>query len=290
MKIVNVIGGLGNQMFCYAFALALKYKDNRNNVLVDISHFGSYKLHDGFLINKIFNVNEIEIADKTELKKLTRYVPHYKLSRIIRKFLPRKKTEYIEKQDYIFDEYAINNLESLYYEGYWQSPLYFDNIRESVLKMFTFPETQNQNKETENKIKSVNSVSIHVRRGDYLNHKKFTGICDEDYYKIAINKVNEEVINPYYFIFSNDIDWCKKNLPKYLKTDKVAFISNNKGEDGFWDMYLMSCCKNMIIANSSFSWWAAYLNKNNLPLIISPKKWINGSIKTDIHLSNWTKI
>ena len=290
MKIINIIGGLGNQMFCYAFALALKYKYKKEDVLVDISHFGSYKLHDGFLINKIFDVKEIKIADKKAIKKLSRYVPHYKLSRVIRKFFPQKKTEYLEKNDYLFDLEALNKTESLYYEGYWQSPLYFNDIRDLILKMFTFPEADETNKKIEKHINNVNSVSVHVRRGDYINHETFAGICDEEYYKNAIDLIKKQTENPYYFIFSNDINWCKQNLTPYLDSENVVFISNNQGSQSYWDMYLMSCCKNMIIANSSFSWWAAYLNKNDAALIISPKKWVNGSFKTEIHLSNWTKI
>lgn len=289
MKIVNTIGGLGNQMFCYAFALALKEKHNEK-VFVDISHFNNYGLHDGFLINEIFNVQEINIASKKEIKSLSRYIPHYKLSRIFRKLLPKKSTEYIEKQDYVYDNLAMSVKGDCYYEGYWQSPLYFDNIKPSVKKMFTFPKSFGENKDIEVLMGNVDSVSIHVRRGDYLNHKSFVGICELDYYERAINNVKKKIKDPHYFIFSNDIVWCKENLSSILDTDKVQFVSHNQGSKSYWDIYLMSCCKNMIIANSSFSWWAAYLNKNDSALIISPKKWINGSFKTEIHLSNWTKI
>lgn len=179
MKIVNTIGGLGNQMFCYAFALALKEKYNEK-VFVDISHFNNYGLHDGFLINEIFNVQEINIASKKEIKSLSRYIPHYKLSRIFRKLLPKKSTEYIEKQDYVYDNLAMSVKGDCYYEGYWQSPLYFDNIKPSVKKMFTFPKSFGENKDIEVLMGNVDSVSIHVRRGDYLNHKSFVGICELD--------------------------------------------------------------------------------------------------------------
>lgn len=286
MKIVNTIGGLGNQMFCYAFALALK-KRNNEDIFVDISHFNHYGLHDGFLINEIFNVKEINVAGKKEISRVTRYIPHYTLSRIARRILPKKSKEYIENRDYVYDEEALNVKGDCYYEGYWQSPLYFDTIKEDVLKMFAFTNVIGTNKELSKLIITVNSVSIHIRRGDYLNAKSFMGICELDYYKKAISKINVTVENPYYFIFSNDIDWCVDNLKNIINTDRVNFVSHNVGKDSFWDMYLMSCCKNMIIANSSFSWWAAYLNNNKDAKIICPKKWVNRDYDTQVHLDSW---
>lgn len=289
MKIINTIGGLGNQMFSYAFALSLKLK-HKEDVYVDISHFNHYNLHDGFQINEIFNVKEINVATKKEIKKLTRYIPHYAFSRIIRKFLPSKSKEYIEKQDYVYDEKALSLKTDCYYEGYWQSPLYFYDIDQEIKKMFTFPEPIGGNKETEELMSKVNSVSIHVRRGDYLNAKSFMGICELDYYEKAIKHINDEIQNPYFFIFSNDIKWCEENLNHLLKTDNVMFVSNNVGKESYWDMYLMSCCKNMILANSSFSWWAAYLNKNKDAKVLAPKKWVNRDYETQILLDSWKKI
>lgn len=287
MKIVNTIGGLGNQMFCYAFALALK-KKHHEEVFIDISHFNYYNLHDGFLINDIFDVQEIKIATQKNISKLTRYIPHYALSRILRKLLPHKKSEYIEKKDYIFDADALNFSHDCYYEGYWQTPLYFDDIKNDVYKMFTFPEVNDANRDLSQLIRSVNSVSIHIRRGDYINAKSFVGICELDYYKKAISKINSTVKNPYFFIFSNDIEWCVHHLKEVLNTDQIKFINHNIGKESFWDMYLMSICKNMIIANSTFSWWAAYINQN--ANVISPKKWVNRDYETEIHLDSWDKI
>ncbi|WP_158729301.1 MULTISPECIES: alpha-1,2-fucosyltransferase [unclassified Flavobacterium] len=288
MKIVNTIGGLGNQMFCYAFALALK-KRNDDDIFVDISHFNHYGLHDGFLINEIFNVKEIMVANKREISRLTTYIPHYTLSRLVRKILPKKSKEYIEKRDYVYDERALTVNGDCYFEGYWQSPLYFESIKEDVKKIFSFPIASGENKELSELIKSVNSVSIHVRRGDYLNAKSFIGICELDYYCNAIFEINSKVENPYFFIFSNDIQWCIDNIKIFLNTDRIKFVSHNIGKESFWDMYLMSCCKNMIIANSSFSWWAAYLNNNKDIKIISPSRWVNRDYDSQVHLDSWEK-
>lgn len=289
MKIINTIGGLGNQMFCYAFALALKNKYNEE-VLLDISHFNHYNLHNGFQINDIFKNDLIKIASKKEISKLTSYIPHYKLSRILRKLLPIKSKEYIESRDYIYDGEAMNVAGDCYYEGYWQSPHYFKNIESDVKRIFTFPTTEGDNKKLENIILDTNSISIHIRRGDYLNAKSFKGICELDYYREAIALMNSKVDNPYYFIFSNDINWCVENLTEILNTDRVKFVSHNVGKESYWDMYLMSCCKNMVIANSSFSWWAAYLNRSVSPIIVAPKRWVNRNYNTQILIDKWLLI
>lgn len=289
MKIVNTIGGLGNQMFCYAFTLVLK-KRNYEDIFVDISHFNHYGLHDGFLINEIFDVKDIMIASKKEISRLTTYIPHYSLSRLVRKILPNKPKEYIEKRDYVYDEKALLVSGDCYFEGYWQSPMYFSEFKEDVKNMFTFPPTNGKNKELLELIQAVNSVSIHVRRGDYLTAKSFIGICELDYYKEAICKISNAIEDPYYFIFSNDIAWCTENLKEYLNTERISFVSHNVGKNSFWDMCLMSYCKNMIIANSSFSWWAAFLNRNKNAKIISPKKWVNRNYTTQVHLDSWEKI
>lgn len=286
MKIVNVIGGLGNQMFCYAFAKALLCR-HQGEVLVDVSHFNQYNLHDGFQIDEIFNVPDISIAESGHIKKVSRYFPHYGRSRIMRKILPVKKTEFIEKRDYTYDNEALNIIGDTYYEGYWQSPFYFAGIETEVKKMFTFPEAEGKNKELELKMRNVTSVSIHVRRGDYLNARSFVGICELEYYVQAINLIKEKVEDPVFFIFSNDVDWCYENISPLLGASDREVVNHNSGANSYWDMYLMSCCKNMIIANSSFSWWAAFLNNTKDPLVIAPSRWVNRDYTTNIHLDSW---
>ncbi|HOV15035.1 MAG TPA: alpha-1,2-fucosyltransferase, partial [Spirochaetota bacterium] len=121
-----------------------------------------------------------------------------------------------------------------------------------------------------NQIKNSNSVSIHVRRGDYVGNIKtlnFHGVCEIDYYIDAINSIKQKVQNPLFFIFSDDIEWCKNNI----KDENSIFIDFER--DDYVDMYLMTVCKHNIIANSSFSYWAAYLNQNFDKIVIAPKKW-----------------
>ncbi|HIP25044.1 MAG TPA: alpha-1,2-fucosyltransferase, partial [Archaeoglobus profundus] len=153
--------------------------------------------------------------------------------------------------------------------GYWQTEKYFSDIRTDILKDFTVKEKNTEI--VDNYLKQINnsnSVSIHVRRGDYLNHPDI-GVLDISYYKNAIEYIYNKVENPTFYIFSNDISWCEKNLD--FIDDKII-INNTKSE--IEDISLMKNCKYNIIANSSFSWWSAWLNINPSKIIIAPKIWM----------------
>lgn len=290
MKIVNIVGGIGNQMFQYAFALSLKQKFPFEEIMIDISHFNQYNLHNGFEIHKVFR-NELKIATKNELKMITRYIPNYKLSRIVRFFFSKRNTEYLEKIDYQYDKEVYNVNTDCYYEGYWQSYKYFENIEPLIKDTFTFYKLDYfKNYSLIQQLSNINSVAIHVRRGDYVNASAFKNICTEKYYSDAINYVNNIIPLPNFFIFSNDIEWCKNNISKLIKNRSVVFINDNYQENSYIDMYLMSLARCCIIANSSFSWWGAWLNSRNDKIIISPCKWTNYSNSKDIFPSNWVLI
>ena len=138
-------------------------------------------------------------------------------------------------------------------------------------------------------LSSDGSVGIHIRRGDYLNHPVYKDICTYEYYAKAIALIQEKIKNPVFYIFSNDILWCKNNIEKLISGCKVVYVDWNKGEDSYCDMQLLMACKTLIIANSSFSWWAAYLNARN-PWVIAPKKWKNKRETFSYQLEDWTKI
>lgn len=289
MKIVNIIGGLGNQMFQYAFALYLKNKYVKEEILIDIHHFKHYKLHNGFELSRIFKNLNIDVANKKQLQEITYYIPHYYLFRCVRRLFPRLKTEYIEKAEYKYDN-AVSKIEgNCYYEGYWQSCKYYLDIKSDIIDVFTFPNPDEYNKQLVLNIESSNSVGIHVRRGDYINHKDFKGICDIDYYKRAIGKLFERSDKYFFYIFSNDIEWCKSNLELLLGNNQVTYVTGNIGKNSFWDMFLMSKCKHLIIANSSFSWWGAFLNIN-IYNIYAPKKWNNRYKVNEICCPEWTQV
>ena len=151
---------------------------------------------------------------------------------------------------------------------------------------FQFPTPNKKNRETVEQMKNAPSVGVHVRRGDYVGNRGFGGICTLDYYKKALAMI-ESTPETFYYVFSNDISWCEENLRALMKN--VCYVNWNKGKDSAWDMYLMSQCNQLIIANSSFSWWGAYLNKK-AGKIIAPKTWNNCVNDVHIQMPDWLLI
>lgn len=287
MKIVKILGGLGNQMFQYAFYLSLKRNFSDDIIKVDLSCFNGYPLHCGFELERIFQVNMIQATFMDLLKNGYPYY-NYRVRQLGKRILPNRKSIYFESSDAYLDAEVYKDASNKYYDGYWQNIFYFKNAEDLIRRSFAFPMLKDcRNIEIAEQIKSVNSVSIHVRRGDYLNNKLYEGICDIDYYCRGIKYLLESLEDPCFFIFSNDINWCRINLMPYLDKCSFSFINWNQGKDSYIDMQLMSLCKHNIIANSSFSWWGAWLNNNYGKIVISPRKWINIELKSNIQLQEW---
>lgn len=298
MKIVNISGGLGNQMFQYAFALSLKERWPAEEVLVDTSHyhtllFKHYKginLHNGYEIDKVFPNAKLRKAKWWQVMRVSYYMPNYVLSRLVRKILPKRKTElippYSKNYSYLSEAYLVGNC---YYEGYWQCIRNFDGIRQELIGAFAHPTPNTYNAGLIERMKTEQSVGIHVRRGDYLNEPEFRGICDIDYYKKAIDAILDNGKKYTFYVFSNDMEWCKEKLIPLIGDNEVVCVTGNKGVDSCWDMFLMIYCKDLIIANSSFSWWGAFLNQRG-GRVIAPNPWLNRDCEIDIYDDSWIKI
>ncbi|WP_276353558.1 alpha-1,2-fucosyltransferase [Cohnella caldifontis] len=265
MIIVKVLGGLGNQMFQYAFYRSLK---ERNYVAkIDVQSFNNYKLHNGFELNNIFRNIEAEYASKKDVNRLAG-------NPIRRRIFGFKRTYYRETTLRFNSDIQHSDVDNTYFQGYWQSEKYFSNIESIIRREFEFPPFDEvENIRLEPLIRLQNSVSIHVRRGDYVNHPLYSNICTEQYYSRAIEYIMNHVNTPYFYVFSDDIVWCRKNLD--LST-QVEYIDWNNGQRSYRDMQLMSFCKHHIIANSTFSWWGAWLNPNPDKIVIAPKRFMNG--------------
>ncbi len=288
MIIVKLIGGLGNQLFQYALAKKIALSNNED-VLLDITAFEKYKLHkyslQFFNIDENFAKNEdIELffpKNKNIFKRI-----RYKIKKIILKPQIIKETN---SNNLVFNKISKYS----YFDGYWQSEKYFHDIRKELLEdlSITIP-LKGKNLNIANKIKSTNSISLHIRRADYVtNLKTFNihGICDLEYYQSAINYMKSKVKNIVIFVFSDDIKWAKENL----KTDlEIVFVDHNNADTNYEDLRLMSLCKHNIIANSSFSWWGAWLNQNPGKIVIAPKKWFatNKRDYSEIVPKTWIKI
>jgi hypothetical protein len=184
---------------------------------------------------------------------------------------------YVEKSFNYSEIPVVNGI-----DGYFQSEKYFVDYRDFILDFFS-PTLEIQ-KYIDSKYGDIikDSTSIHIRRGDYLNYPDIHPVCDMDYYKKAIQHFSDKES---FVVFSDDIDWCKKNF-----SNKFYFV---EGEKDYIDLYIMSQCKNNIIANSTFSWWGAWLNKNEVKKVIAPKKWFGSKINhntNDLVPSNWERI
>jgi hypothetical protein len=292
MIISNIIGGLGNQMFQYAAGRAISIK-NKTTLRMDISAFDSYKLRNWADFDQIFNC-KVELADESDIRN----VLGWSSPKVLQSLLSRKHLKLLRKKEFFVEphfEYwnGINGLkDNGYLLGYWQSERYFLDCATQIREDLTFrnPLT-GKNKITGDNISAVNSVSIHVRRGDYISDAKANSVyeaCSIDYYRDAINYFECRTINPIFFIFSDDINWAKSNLPI---NSPHFYVDHNDSSTSYIDMHLMSKCKNNIIANSSFSWWGAWLNSNIDKVIVAPSKWFRKNNNTiDLMPNSWVRL
>lgn len=290
--VVKIWGGLGNQMFQYAAARALTIENNAA-LLVDTSTFVKNTIHEtprNYRLNVFPNIG-LEIVDSKIVDKI---VPKFKvgflnkLYKIFNRNIRLNKRHKIEN-GLIYSKITMNT-DILYLDGYWQSEKYFLSNADSIRNDFdlSYLNTNPVLESIIEKITSRESISIHVRRGDYVTNASANahhGTCDLDYYYRAINKLVEKIpIDVSFFIFSDDVSWCKENL----RISSEHFYVETK--EDYHDLYLMSICKHNIIANSSFSWWGAWLNDNASKNIIAPKKWFATDATTDLIPENWIKI
>lgn len=287
-KSIIIMGGLGNQMF--QSALYLANKDKCEGLYVDKSWFGRNHSHNGYELENIFNL-------KKELKEISLQESYFNykkdiISKILFKIKHKIGFSKVTNDKFIYKKNLLTKTSSSYYIGYWQSEKYFSDSKELIKKVFTFPEILDEkNSNLLNLINDRESVSIHIRRGDYIGHPELDGLAPLDYYEKSIDYIKERVENPIFLIFSNDIEWCRENF-KNIKNDFV-YIDWNTKENSFRDMQLMSLCKHNIIPNSSFSWWGAWLNQNPEKIVIAPEKWFNDISKIpyeDIIPKSWIKI
>ena len=277
MYIVRLSSGLGNQLFMYAFYLHLKRKSYENIYFDD-----KYFKHDSF-------------GRKPELSIIFPNYPVFNfkfnpagergLKRRCYQFVQKKfpRFHYVDETDY--DDKIIYK-DNTYFSGYWQKD---DFICNNDLSHFVpkeeIPTILKPYLELINN--TLNAVSIHFRRKDFFSPENIHrfGVCKEDYYQKAMNKLESELTELTYFVFSDDIDWVKENI--YFSHQYV--IIPNFSINSFWYIYLQSLCKHNIISNSTFSWWGARLNTNKNKIVIAPSKWMLDT-ENSIVLEDWQKI
>lgn len=270
---IKLSGGLGNQMFQFATGYTLAKKNNVK-LSLDLRRFSRRKDHNGFELQNVFDIySKVKFLDNP----LNFYLINFK--EILHKidFTYKKFNE----PHYHYTKMISNVSKHSKLNGYWQSELYFQNYADEIKKIFSFSKQLNEkNSLIANEIKQNQSISIHIRRGDYLLPNNSNHNTDlRKYYLKAIEKTSKFYNSPKYFIFTDDPSWVSRNFTlDYL----FKIVNINHQTQSFFDMYLMSLCKSNIIANSSFSWWGAWLNNNKDKVVYAPKNWFKDKrISTD---------
>ena len=280
MIIVKVFGGLGNQMFQYAFGQILKCK-LETEVLYDTNDFKFYALRNFELLNFGFS---FELANDDVCSKF-RVSKWPSINYFVNKILTRRSYFYEPK----IDLDRIHLQKENYFWGYWQFIDYYDSILESLREQFDLKSNlTEESSKVKNLIEELNSVSIHIRKSDYLLKKNsYFASCEMDYYQKAIEYIKYEIKNPTFFIFSDDFEWVESNMN--FKGSQYIYVKTNSVNSTIEDFVLMKSCKHNIIANSTYSWWAAYLNSYADKIVICPEKWYNNSHKT-LNRNEWIKV
>jgi hypothetical protein len=270
MIIVRLCGGLGNQLFQYAAGRRLSL-ERQAELVLDLSWYKytpkSNTLRQYELINypiqaRAAGRNE-EILCRLYSSRILKYIS-----------IPSWPWSRYHETGFEFNPAFADIKDNTYIDGYWQSYKYFEDVAEIIRKeLIPLPIPSALDQSIANQIFATESVSVHVRRGDYVTQKAAAnthGVCQLEYYYAALDTIKQIVPNPHFYVFSDDPDWCKSNL---TFPGSAVFVDHNSDTTAFQDMQLMSRCRHHIIANSSFSWWGAWLNPRKDKRVIAPKRW-----------------
>jgi hypothetical protein len=291
MDVVLIFNGLGNQMSQYALYLKKKQLSRSARFLFLRK---SARVHNGYELEKVFG-----IPQKTGLFNDLLYYLYLalayqkKFARPLLQLLRRLGFAVIREGDnYNFQPHILTRAPVLrFYVGGWHSDGYFRDIRPVILDAFRFDTASlgQANLDMLERIKGCNSVSVHVRRGDYLdsqNFHKLGAVCTFNYYVTAIDRMRSLVGNPHFFFFTNDHAWVRE----HFNGDQFTVVDLNSGSDSWKDMFLMSRCMHNIGSNGSFSWWASWLNPNPKKTVIFPYYFMAGLHFEDIYPESWIRL
>lgn len=269
---VRISGGLGNQMFQYAFARALQIRGNRIYMHWHPHH--SKSEHNGFELDRVF---QTQLSDRIPLVSQS---PLKRGQALWQRKTARKR----EVHELQFQAHFLET-QTGYLDGYWQSEQYFESISDKICADFEFkPLKGPKNFELQQQLTQRESCSIHIRKGDYVGHPELGSICDQAYYNNALNELDARHPHCLLVVFSDDIEFSKDLLKG---RENIHFCDWNHGDDSWMDMTLMGRCTHHIIANSSFSWWGAWLTKS-VGLTLAPKVWSSKfKHQTEVCHNNW---
>ena len=291
MIIIRLRGGLGNQMFQYAAGHRLA-SHNKTKLKFDLSWLTiAQEQHE--IARRQYSLDAFEInasfANSLDLNRV--YMPPYTRKKHLYRVLMGSIQPFYEPEDGSFQPDLLEAPKNSYLEGNWLNEKYFKDQAISIRSDFRFNKLPGHNTDKlKTEIYNSEAVSVHIRRGDYVTNKiaeQRLGILPLDYYKNAAEFIGKKINKPAFFVFSDDIEWCKK----HLNLESPTFYSDPQNKN--WeDMWLMSLCKHNVIANSSFSWWGGWLNNSPNKIIVAPKKWFKDTSidSSGLLLDEWVKL
>ncbi len=285
MIVVRVFGGLGNQMFQYAFAKYLGL--NNKEVYLDITDFKTHVHHYGFELDKVFSNLDYNLIEGKQLNKV-RFNPNTVLNRVLNKAFGVQIIRNSEYREQPAKSVIKNNTyrKDIYFNGFWGNLQYINEVEDLLRKELVFrylPE--GKNRDLFDFLEGKISVSVHVRRGDYLQEDGLKDAFGIAFYKEAFNIFMEKYSEVVFVIFSDDIPWVKENFDF---SRNMIFVDWNRGKESYIDMLMMSLCNHNIIANSTFSWWSAWLNSNKDKCVIAPRYWrSNDKNESSLYPGEW---
>jgi hypothetical protein len=296
MIIVRLWGGLGNQMFQYAAARRLAHA-NRTELLLDAAWFGNAAAGD---TARRYELSIFAIAERFAAPSQVRALRGYDIQRwprlakrLLRAYGYRERESWARERHYHFDPAVLRLGDGVYLDGYWQSERYFQDAADLIRTEFAFrPSPAPDNAALLEVIAGCEAVSLHVRRGDYVANARtahYHGVCGLDYYARCVDAIAGLVASPHFFVFSDDPAWVRDNLKLPFP---ATHVTHNGPERAYEDLRLMSACRHNIIANSSFSWWGAWLNDTPVKIVIAPKQWFrDDSVDTaDLIPERWHRL
>jgi hypothetical protein len=269
MIITRLLGGLGNQMFQYAAGRRLAHVLSVE-LKLDVTWMDKF-------LGRPYALGNLNIEEKfASASEIATVAPTGRLGHALAKRWPKKWPRYIQEKHFHFDPDILKLPDGVYLKGFWQSEKYFLDIAETIRREFTVKHPLSEKaKEMSEPIASEQSVSLHIRRGDYVTSrtmKRHHGVCELDYYFRCVDYLKQLVKNAHFFIFSNDQQWARDNLKQL---HPATFIDYNRPDKNYEDLWLMSQCKHNIITNSTFSWWGAWLNPGKDKIVLAPKQWFS---------------
>jgi len=277
MIIVNVMGGLGNQMFQYACGLGLA-KATGQEIRFKINNLQHGQLDRLFDLERVFGLDVPVATDADLANAIGRWRSPVWMRKILAKQQLRifKGPRFIAESNFVFiPDLAARSLHGAYLHGYWQSEAYFSSVVVGIRKAFRFAgDAGAANLAVIDRMKAAPSIGIHVRRGDYISNPKAAsthGIVPPAHYVRSVADLRQAMPNARVYAFSDDSEWAREFVSENF--ENAECITHNTGIDSFRDMQLLTNCNALVIANSSFSWWAAWLNDNPRKVVVVPKQW-----------------